>query len=131
MTKQRSGFTLLELLIALVIVGILVAIAMPRFMEIKTKAYVTTMESDLRVLSIQEELYYKSHESYTTVASDLDGFVASPGVTVSINEATPLGWGATATHAGVPGRHCGIYMGQADSTSGNPATTSGEIACTP
>ena len=55
MLKMRKGFTLIELLIVVVIIGILAAIAIPKFANTKSKAYITAMKSDLRNLVTAEE----------------------------------------------------------------------------
>ena len=47
---NRKGFTLIELLIVVVIIGILAAIAIPKFANTKEKAVVASMKSDLRNL---------------------------------------------------------------------------------
>jgi prepilin-type N-terminal cleavage/methylation domain-containing protein len=55
--SHKKGFTLIELLIVVVIIGILAAIAIPKFANTKDKAYVAAMKSDLRNLATYEEQY--------------------------------------------------------------------------
>ena len=57
MISNKKGFTLIELLIVVVIIGILAAIAIPKFAATKDKAYVATMKSDMRNLATYEEQY--------------------------------------------------------------------------
>ena len=55
--KKREAFTLIELLIVVVIIGILAAIAIPKFGNTREKAYVAAMKSDLRNLAVYEESF--------------------------------------------------------------------------
>src|ERR687885_575792 len=98
MHRSRSaGFTLIELLIVVVIIGILAAIAIPKFANTKGRANVAAMRSDLRNLATAEESYFYSNDRYSSSLSALN-FSSSPGVTVTVLEATAAGWSATATH---------------------------------
>src|SRR5213594_1055597 len=63
---NRKGFTLIELLIVVVIIGILAAIAIPKFANTKEKAYLATMKSDLRNLITAQEAYFSDNTVYTT-----------------------------------------------------------------
>src|SRR2546430_14572349 len=91
---NRKGFTLIELLIVVVIIGILAAIAIPKFANTKEKAYLASMKSDLRNLVTAEEAYFADSVKYTAAygAGGIN-FVQSTGNT------TPAG----STTAGGPG----------------------------
>ena len=69
MLRTRKGFTLIELLIVVVIIGILAAIAIPKFANTKSKAYVTAMKSDLRNLVTAEEAFFSDSTYYTTATT--------------------------------------------------------------
>src|SRR5438552_13291209 len=62
---NRKGFTLIELLIVVVIIGILAAIAIPKFANTKGKAYIASMKSDLRNLVTAEEAYFADSVKYS------------------------------------------------------------------
>src|SRR5438876_11551539 len=66
---NRKGFTLIELLIVVVIIGILAAIAIPKFANTKAKAYVASMKSDLRNLVTAEEAYFADSVKYSATVA--------------------------------------------------------------
>ena len=71
MTSQdtnRKGFTLIELLIVVVIIGILAAIAIPKFSSTKEKAYMATMMADLKNLTNLQEAFYSDSGRYAKSA---------------------------------------------------------------
>ena len=78
----QQGFTLIELLIVVVIIGILAAIAIPKFSATREKAYFAAMKSDLKNLASQQEIYYSDEYSYTGNVTSL-GFVQSDGVVIT------------------------------------------------
>jgi prepilin-type N-terminal cleavage/methylation domain-containing protein len=131
--KARKGFTLIELLIVIVIIGILAAIAIPKFSKTREKAYFKAMQSDLRNLTSQQEIYYSvpaNSYTYATAVTDLVDFAPSTGVTVALSGSTPQGWGASATHAALASTQtCAVFSGTV-ATLPSPATTAGIIACT-
>jgi len=107
--RRTQGFTLIELLIVVVIIGILAAIAIPRFANTKERAYLAAMKSDLRNIVTAQETYFAENVTYTTSTTNL-GLVITRGVTVTINPATAQGWAATASHSATT-KTCGIFMG--------------------
>src|SRR5438445_3374903 len=56
-TMNRKGFTLIELLIVVVIIGILAAIAIPKFANTKEKAYIASMRSEDHTSELQSRQY--------------------------------------------------------------------------
>jgi prepilin-type N-terminal cleavage/methylation domain-containing protein len=118
MLKLRKGFTLIELLIVVVIIGILAAIAIPKFANTKQKAYVTAMKSDLRNLVTAEEAFFSDSAKYTNLIDSTHlKFQPSTGVLLtSANIVAGSGyWSATAAHQSIPAPFsCGIAMNTAN-----------------
>ncbi len=128
--RDNKGFTLIELLIVVVIIGILAAIAIPKFSATREKAYFAAMKSDLKNLASQQEIYYSDTYSYTTNTTQL-GFVNSDGVNLVVGEGTNTGWSATATHSALGATEgCGIYYGAAGSVALGSPSAPGEMGCT-
>ncbi|MBX9927868.1 MAG: type II secretion system GspH family protein [Gemmatimonadaceae bacterium] len=121
--SNRKGFTLIELLIVVVIIGILAAIAIPKFANTKEKAYVASMKSDLRNLVTAQEAYFSDNNSTyasTTGSGGLNtNYKASSGVTVTLGTPTSTGWGATAAH-GSTTKTCAISVGGTSTQEGEP-----------
>ena len=109
MTRIRKGFTLIELLIVVVIIGILAAIAIPKFANTKTKAYQTAMKSDLRNLVTAEEAFFSDsgyYRQYSQVSAALGDtflhFKPSTGVSTPTVSVYPGSWYAEVTHSQIP-----------------------------
>ncbi|MBM3908920.1 MAG: prepilin-type N-terminal cleavage/methylation domain-containing protein [Gemmatimonadetes bacterium] len=126
MTPHRRGFTLIELLIVVVIIGILAAIAIPKFQNTKGKANAAALKSDLRNLATAQEAYFYDHSLYATDAAML-AYSKSPGVILTITTATGSGWAAVATHPASYPLMCALYQGNISAQT--PATVEGLIGC--
>ncbi len=61
---QQQGFTLLELLTSLTIIGILTAIAVPQYSQYRMRAFDARAEGDLRNVALAEEAYFIDAEHY-------------------------------------------------------------------
>lgn len=125
-SRIARGFTLIELLIVVVIIGILAAIAIPKFQEVKGKAFAASLKSDLKNLSTAQESYFYDNEMY---ASDLSALNLTPssGVTMTITEGDGRGWSGTTTHPAASPQTCAVFYGQAAAVA--PATDEGQVAC--
>ncbi len=133
---NRKGFTLIELLIVVVIIGILAAIAIPKFANTKEKAYIASMKSDLRNLITAEEAYFADSVKYSANTSCVQapgtvafctttGVGGVAGVGPPIIVVTPDGFTATVSHTTTT-KTCAVYVG---STPIAPANKEGEPKC--
>lgn len=90
--RKQKGFTLVEILIVVVILGILAAIVIPQFSEASTEARESSVKSNLQMLRSQIELYKVQHNgswpdattgttfaTALTSATDADGTVSATG----------------------------------------------------
>jgi type IV pilus assembly protein PilA len=96
MLRNRKGFTLIELLIVVVIIGILAAIAIPKFAATKDKAKLASVKTDLRNMMTAEEAYFSDYATYGAFGAlqTASNFSLSSGNTMSI---TPNASGYTGT----------------------------------
>ena len=124
--SNRRGFTLIELLIVVVIIGILAAIAIPKFQNTKGKANAASLRADLRNLVTAEEAYFYDNSTYTTSVNALN-IRLTTGVTITFGTATAGGWSAKVTHPMAWPIQCAIFFGSAPALA--PATSEGLMAC--
>lgn len=100
--KDEKGFTLIELMIVIAIIGILAAIAIPQFSAYRTRSYNSAAQADVRNTATAQEAYYVDHQSYADNASNLTGstfgLATSANVTVTV-EGSTTGYTITAYHS--------------------------------
>jgi len=127
---RRAGFTLIELLIVVVIIGILAAIAIPKFEATKVQARLAEMRSDLHNLATAQESYTSDNNMYYAgpVPSAALLYNPSVGISIAITEGTASGWSAR-TSSTLTTRTCALFIGNAAPVA--PATVEGQITCSP
>jgi type IV pilus assembly protein PilA len=100
-----KGFTLIELMIVIVIIGILAAVALSITLRLTEKGYVKTLESDLSMVYKAAILYHTDNPEGTVTLEILveNGYVSTDGVEIEVENGTVDGLKITATHPGATG----------------------------
>lgn len=124
--NRRTGFTFVELLVVMALMGVLSSLAVPRFRDYKTRAFIAAMQSDLGNLKVAQEVYWADHQQYATDTTNLEMRITA-NVAISITSQDASGsYTAVATHRNVPGRQCQMAMGR-EAAPREP----GAISCDP
>ncbi len=105
-SRSHRGFTIIELLAVVTIIGILATVAISKFGDSKRRAYIAAMKSDLHNIGMIAETKFAAENTYATMVAPQ----GSAGVTLTF-EGTATGWAATATHAALPNFVCEIRSG--------------------
>ncbi|MEZ4586232.1 MAG: prepilin-type N-terminal cleavage/methylation domain-containing protein [Gemmatimonadales bacterium] len=124
---NRKGFTLIELLIVVVIIGILAAIAIPKFAATKDKAKLASVKTDVRNLMTAQEAYFSDFATYGTFGNlqSASNFSLSSGNTASV-AAAASGYTTTITNSTITSTidQCQVQVG-----AGAASTIDGVIVC--
>ncbi len=84
--KSDKGFTLIELMIVIAIIGILAAIAIPNFLSYRERAYNSTAKADIKNCLTAAQTYYmdEPNEEITLAYAKSCGFTQTDNVTISV-----------------------------------------------
>ncbi len=127
---NRKGFTLIELLIVVVIIGILAAIAIPKFATTKDKAKLASIKTDIRNYMTAQEAYFSDNPLTYTVHGTLMAapynFTFSSGNVATASAGVANGYSITVQNASISTgtNSCNVVVGM-----GSAAAVDGVIAC--
>ena len=91
-TSTQRGFTLIEIMVVVVIIGVLGAIVVPQFMSRPDQAKVTAARTDIQAISTALEMYRLDTFSYPSTQQGLEALVTRPSGTPLARNWNPQGY---------------------------------------
>jgi len=107
-TRNQKGYTIMELMIVIVIIGILIAIAIPVYNNFRATAQKRACQSNMRTILSADGLYYAENNGHATAVGDLTQYMdnaatmkcpAGGGYTIAAGVVT---CGSTSSHGTMP-----------------------------
>jgi len=121
--KEESGFTLIELLIVLVIIGILLAIAVPSYLGFKDRASKSAAQANVRSAVPAVEAYYADHGNYLFTLKPDNSAAATPLAALQAIDQSISATTLTTITAGASTYTIASVKGSCTATKAGPAAT--------